>query len=711
MTLKKAFINIGIFSVVTTPIVAVISCNNNDNNKDPVKKEIENINQKQFEELGGLAGDAAKKDDYALIKRFVYSLLDKKGDIYKVFEKISRVISLLLPDLNLNILELINKINKDDLQVVLEAVHSKGLNGMNQKDLNSIANIISSFTGDLVKVKEYVKYAKQMVVSTSFKSFLEDNDGISGLLRIIANNSLPNSLMAIIKKFESGFLATTSQKSYYDGIISTIIASLKPLIKNNAPFLNKALGFVAQPDSNSFIKILESQVLLKMQNFLRNKISLLDETVKKLDFVDTHKFPDNFVDTIVFTVKDPDESSEDSKTNVVTTQLIASSFEVKAGTLNKKSAITLPSEVEVKFVKSLDVPLNDNSYNTNLVNDLSSGDKVYVKFFVKGDNVSTHKFPDNFVDTIVFTVKDSSESSEESKKNEESKIDVVTAKLIASSFEVTTGVISLSRNVSLPAEVEVRYATQGSSKNLIYSKTKTGLSIAGKKVYIKFFIKKGYPLKMKSYLEKLVEKLKNIENVFDERQVPLLKGKGFFNSNEEEFTKNIIFTQSLLQKFLLFFGVSNDENGTWISNIDSTINKMIQTVNNSSLTKEDAVILKISNGIKKLVKQEEIWRFATMDIEDLSITLWKMIHKKFNSKNIINTDLNNLFKLVLEIMGKTKYPVLSKDEARVLIDMFENGLNKDISKNKKHAKAAVAKLLQSISPIGLGMLPNIIFGK
>ena len=205
----------------------------------------------------------------------------------------------------------------------------------------------------------------------------------------------------------------------------------------------------------------------------------------KSEFVLTHKLPtSSFENPIQFVV------SGLTKNEVDTTNLIASSFQATGiqgtGTIELKYGVILPSEVEAKYYKGTNSPGNEGDYQTRPPLNLSNGDKVYIKFFIKDRFKYTHNFlGSGFVNPIEFVISDF-------------KILIDTTSLIAKSFKAIGnqgfGTMRLKDGVTLPSEVEAKYY-KGTIQPINEGdyQTRPPLNLSnGDKVHIKFFIKSRF---------------------------------------------------------------------------------------------------------------------------------------------------------------------------------------------------------------------------
>ena len=201
-------------------------------------------------------------------------------------------------------------------------------------------------------------------------------------------------------------------------------------------------------------------------------------------FTTTHEFPiSGFTNPIPFRISG-------LKTLIDHRTLQKSSFEVsgnqgkgKIGWRTNARAPILPSQVEIRYYKGSVKPIIDSSYKNTPLLALSNNDQVHIKFFIKEDHIKTYEFASNFDNYILFVVSGLS-------KNE-----VEVASLVSSSFKAIgipgAGIIKLKDSVSLPKEVEVKYARAGSkpSSDGKYSSTMPTNLNNGDNVHIKFFIK------------------------------------------------------------------------------------------------------------------------------------------------------------------------------------------------------------------------------
>ena len=153
------------------------------------------------------------------------------------------------------------------------------------------------------------------------------------------------------------------------------------------------------------------------------------------------------------------------------------------GTIKKKVGVTLPSEVEAWYFKGASAPKLENSYKLSILNDLSNGDKVHIKFFIKNEYITTHKFGDDFTNLLTLPI------------NTLPKIEVDSSLLVRGSFLISgsesQGTIKKKARATLPTEVEIKYfkGSNAPSQDSAYeSRVPTNLS-NGDNVHIKFFIK------------------------------------------------------------------------------------------------------------------------------------------------------------------------------------------------------------------------------
>ena len=208
----------------------------------------------------------------------------------------------------------------------------------------------------------------------------------------------------------------------------------------------------------------------------------------KSGFDATHKLPSSgFENPIQFVVRGLDRNEVDIAS------LTSSSFEVTGGqgtgTMKLKDDVTLPREVEAKYYKGTNSPVNEGDYQTISPLNLINGDKVYIKFFIKSRFDATHKLPlGDFENPLQFVVRGLD-------KNE-----VDATKLVNSSFEVIgtqgNGTMKLKDEITLPSEVEAKYykGTNSPGNEGDYQTIFPSMLSNGDKIYIKFFIKSGFAL-------------------------------------------------------------------------------------------------------------------------------------------------------------------------------------------------------------------------
>ena len=156
------------------------------------------------------------------------------------------------------------------------------------------------------------------------------------------------------------------------------------------------------------------------------------------------------------------------------------------GKIKLKDDVTMLDQVEIKYFKGNAIPQDDNLYQKVAPNDLSNGNKIFVKFFVKNVFVKTHKFESNLINPIEFTVSDL-------------PIEIDTSKLNAKSFEfiASNGGTDMrwKDNVDLPTQVEVKYHTRSrfnldyNPDDSVYTTTTPHNLQDNNIIYAKFFVK------------------------------------------------------------------------------------------------------------------------------------------------------------------------------------------------------------------------------
>ena len=202
-------------------------------------------------------------------------------------------------------------------------------------------------------------------------------------------------------------------------------------------------------------------------------------------FKDTHKLPTSgFDNQFQFVVRDLD------KNEIEVTKLVSSSFKATGtsgmGTIIKKTSVTFPGEVEPRYAKANIKPTQDSEYSLAIPIDLSNGDKVYIKFFIKSEYIATHKFADDFTNLITIPITNLP------------KTEIDSSLLVRGSFLIsgsqTKGTISNKTSATFPSEVEAQYfkGANAPSEDSEYQPSAPTNLINGDKVHIKFFIKSEY---------------------------------------------------------------------------------------------------------------------------------------------------------------------------------------------------------------------------
>ena len=150
------------------------------------------------------------------------------------------------------------------------------------------------------------------------------------------------------------------------------------------------------------------------------------------------------------------------------------------GTIKKKARITLPSEVEVRYFKGASAPKLDESYKLSILPNLSNGDKVHIKFFIKNEYITTHKLANDFTNLLTLPI------------TALPKIEIDSSLLVRDSFLISgsesQGTIKKKIGIALPTEVETKYfkGTEAPEQDNAYeSQLPTNLR-NGDNVYIKF---------------------------------------------------------------------------------------------------------------------------------------------------------------------------------------------------------------------------------
>ena len=326
----------------------------------------------------------------------------------------------------------------------------------------------------------------------------------------IAPTNLSNDDIIYIKFFIKNGFSTSHEfpTSGFDNPVKFVIKDLKTLIDHGT--LQKSSFEVTGTQgkgtigwkANSRAPILPSQVEIRYykgsikpsgDNSYKNTPSLAlsnNDLVHikffiKEEHAKTYEFASGFSNYILFAINNLDKNEVDAA-NLASSSFIAIGVQGK-GTMGLKDDVTLPSEIEAKYYKGTNSPGNESDYQTSFPLNLSNGDKVYIKFFIKSGFALTHKLPlGDFENPIQFVVRGLD-------KNE---VDVTS--LVSSSFQATgtqgKGTMELNDDVALPLEVEAKYykgLVEPSSESSYQTSFPLALS-NGEKVYIKFFIKSRF---------------------------------------------------------------------------------------------------------------------------------------------------------------------------------------------------------------------------
>ena len=295
-----------------------------------------------------------------------------------------------------------------------------------------------------------------------------------------------NPVKFVIKDLKTLIDHRTLQKSSFEvtgtqgkGTIGWKANSRAPILPSQVE-IRYYKGFVKPSGDNSY-KTTPS-LALSNNDLVHIKFFIKEEHTK------TYEFASDFSNYILFAINNLDKNEVDAA------NLTSSSFEVTgtqgAGTMKLKDDVTLPSAVEAKYHKGTIQPSSEGDYQTSFPLDLSNGEKVYIKFFIKSRFALTHKLPtSSFENPIQFAVRGLD-------KNE---VDI--ANLTSDSFEAIgtqgTGTMKLKDDVTLPSEIEAKYHKgfpRPAGLETIYL-TSPPLNLSnGDRVYIKFFIKSGFAL-------------------------------------------------------------------------------------------------------------------------------------------------------------------------------------------------------------------------
>ena len=170
--------------------------------------------------------------------------------------------------------------------------------------------------------------------------------------------------------------------------------------------------------------------------------------------------------------------------------LIKDSFVISGnqtqGKVSKKPNVTFPKQVEIKYFRGKQAPNKDKVYKLDMPTNLSNGDKVHIKLFIKSEYIRTHKFGGDFTNSITIPITNLP------------KIEVDSSFLVKGSFVISgspnKGIISKKTGVVFPNEIEAKYfkGANAPSEDSEYRPSAPMNLINSNKVHIKFFIKSEY---------------------------------------------------------------------------------------------------------------------------------------------------------------------------------------------------------------------------
>ena len=234
-----------------------------------------------------------------------------------------------------------------------------------------------------------------------------------------------------------------------------------------------------------------SEAPINDKDYATNKPSTLKNSdivyikpfIKKASIA-SYEFKDKAINPIKFVV------SGLPLTTISNSLLIKDSFIVSGtqtqGTIKKKPNVIFPNQIEAKYFKGASAPKLDESYKLRILSDLSNGDKVHIKFFIKKEHITTHQFANNFINLITIQI------------DTLPKIEVDSSLLVRDSFLISgsqsQGTIKKKVAITLPSEVETKYfkGNEAPEQDSAYESQVPANLSNGENVHIKFFIKLDY---------------------------------------------------------------------------------------------------------------------------------------------------------------------------------------------------------------------------
>ena len=229
---------------------------------------------------------------------------------------------------------------------------------------------------------------------------------------------------------------------------------------------------------------LDESYKLSILNDLSNGDKVHIKFFIKNEYITTHKFADDFTNLLTLPIDTLPKIEIDSSL-LVRDSFVISGVQTQ-GMIKKKVDVILPSEIEARYFKGASASKLDESYKLSILNDLSNGDKVHIKFFIKNEYITTHKFVDDFTNLLTLPI------------DTLPKVEIDSSLLVRDSFLISgsesQGTIKKKARATLPTEVEIKYfkGSNAPSQDSAYeSQVPTNLS-NGDNVHIKFFIKLEY---------------------------------------------------------------------------------------------------------------------------------------------------------------------------------------------------------------------------
>ena len=344
----------------------------------------------------------------------------------------------------------------------VEAKYFKGANAPSENSEYLSSAPISLINGNKVHIKFFIK--SEYIATHKFA------DDFTNLITIPITN-LPKTEIDSSLLVRGSFLISGSQTK---GTISN---------KTSATFPSEV---EAQYFKGANAPSEDSEYLSSAPISLINGDKVHIKFFIKSEYIATHKFADDFTNLITIPITNLPKTEIDSSLLVRGSFLISGSQ--TKGTIIRKTGSVFPSEVEAKYFKGANAPNVDSEYEPSAPTSLINGNKVHIKFFIKSEYIATHKFADDFTNSITIPIIDL--------KIELDRLSL--ADIDLSWFTYNSGNITTNtREKTIPDVVQLIYAVQRKDTTNIpliseYQSSQPQSLANGDKVYVKYGFRNNF---------------------------------------------------------------------------------------------------------------------------------------------------------------------------------------------------------------------------